>query len=112
MGEVYRARHGKLGREAAVKLLPPALAADPDFLRRFEREAASAAALSHPNILPIYDYGEQEGTPYLIMPYIGGGTLKDRLVGGTITPPGSPAPSPRSPERSTTRTAGDLSTAT
>ena len=88
MGEVYRARHVKLGREAAVKILPPALAAEPDFLKRFEREAASAAALNHPNILQVYDYGEQDGTPYLVMPYIGGGTLKDRLVGGTITPGG------------------------
>ncbi len=86
MGEVYRARHVKLGREAAVKILPPALAAEPDFLKRFEREAASAAALNHPNILQVYDYGDEHGVPYLVMPYISGGTLKDRLVNGTITP--------------------------
>lgn len=86
MGEVYRARHSKLGREAAIKLLPPALAAEPDFFKRFERETASAAALNHPNILPVYDYGDENGVPYLVMPYIGGGTLKDRLVNGTVTP--------------------------
>jgi serine/threonine protein kinase len=86
MGEVYRALHLKLGTERAVKVLPPALAAEPDFLRRFEREAAAAAALNHPNILAVHDYGEADGVPYLVMPYIGAGTLKDRLVGGTITP--------------------------
>ncbi len=86
MGEVYRARHSKLGREAAIKLLPPALAAEPDFFKRFERETASAAALNHPNNLPVYDYGDENGVPYLVMPYIGGGTLKDHLVNGTVTP--------------------------
>ncbi len=86
MGEVYRARHTRLGREAAVKILPANLVTESDFLKRFEREAASAASLTHPNILQVYDYGEQDGVPYLVMPYIKNGTLKDRLESGDVTP--------------------------
>ena len=82
MGEVYRATHIQLGREAAVKVLPANLATDEDFLRRFKREASTAAALADPNILQVYDYGEQDGTPYLVMPYVRGGTLKDRFEAG------------------------------
>ncbi|HEY8597809.1 MAG TPA: serine/threonine-protein kinase [Thermomicrobiales bacterium] len=87
MGEVYRAQHLRLGREAAVKILPANLVTEADFLKRFEREASSAASLTHPNILQVYDYGEQDGVPYLVMPYIKNGTLKDRLEGGTVSPP-------------------------
>ena len=87
MGEVYRAQHLRLGREAAVKILPANLVTEADFLKRFEREASSAASLTHPNILQIYDYGEQDGVPYLVMPYIKNGTLKDRLEQRTVTPP-------------------------
>mgnify|MGYP000105992738 CR=1 FL=1 len=80
MGEVYRARHLRLaGRLAAVKVLPASFAAEPDFLRRFEQEANSAAALDHPAILPVWDYGEQDGQPYLAMPLVGGGSLKELL---------------------------------
>ena len=61
MGEVYRARDSKLKREVAVKVLPQSLAADPDALARFEREALAVAALSHPNILSIFDFGTQDG---------------------------------------------------
>jgi serine/threonine protein kinase len=86
MGEVYRAEHLRLGREAAVKVLPANLVTEADFLKRFEREAASAAALTHPHILQVYDYGEQDGVPYLVMPYIKAGTLKDRIEAGTLTP--------------------------
>jgi len=85
MGEVYRATHTRLGTERAVKVLPPVLAADPDFLKRFEREAASAARLEHPNILPVYEYGEAAGAPYLVMPYVRGGTLKERLAQGNLS---------------------------
>ena len=84
MGEVYRAEHTRLGSERAVKVLPPVLAAEPDFLKRFEREASSAAKLDHPNILPVYEYGEADGVPYLVMPYVKGGTLKERLARGAI----------------------------
>lgn len=86
MGEVYRAEHLKLGREDAIKLLPANLASEADFLKRFEREASSAANLRHPHILPVYEYGEQDDVPYLVMPYIKGGTLKDRLERGDVTP--------------------------
>src|SRR4051794_12663619 len=84
MGEVYRAQHVRLGSERAVKVLPPALAAEADFLKRFEREASSAASLDHPNILPVYEYGEAEGAPYLVMPYVKGGTLKERMAKGPV----------------------------
>lgn len=79
MGEVYRAQHLKLGREAAIKILPVNLASEQDFLKRFEREAASAASLEHPNILAVWEYGEDNGSPYLVMPFIRNGTLKERL---------------------------------
>ena len=62
MGEVYRARDSKLEREVAVKVLPATLANDPDALARFEREAQAVAALSHPNILAIHDFGTEDGT--------------------------------------------------
>lgn len=86
MGEVWLGQHLKLGREAAIKVLPANLAGEADFLKRFEREASSAASLTHPNILPVWDYGEQDGTPYLVMPYVGSGALKDRLRDGPLRP--------------------------
>ncbi len=80
MGEVYSARHLRLAnRLAAVKLLPASLAAEPDFIRRFEHEANSAASLDHPGILPVWDYGEQDGQPYIAMPLVTGGSLKELL---------------------------------
>src|SRR5690349_1269645 len=88
MGEVYRARHLRLtNRHAAVKVLPSSLANEPDFLRRFEQEAISAASLDHPNILPVWDYGEQDGQPYLAMPLVTGGSLKELLEKqGSLSP--------------------------
>ncbi|HTD52424.1 MAG TPA: protein kinase, partial [Thermoanaerobaculia bacterium] len=67
MGEVYRARDSKLQRDVAIKVLPRALAADPEALDRFEREALAVAALSHPNILSIFDFGTQDGVSYAVM---------------------------------------------
>src|SRR5262244_2873210 len=84
MGEVYRARDSKLKRDVAVKVLPQALARDPDALARFEREALAVAALSHPNILSIFDFGTQEGTAYAVMELLEGETLREKLDGGPI----------------------------
>ena len=67
MGEVYRARDKKLDRDVAIKVLPQSVAADPDTLARFEREAKSVAALSHQNILAIHDFGDQDGIAYAVM---------------------------------------------
>ena len=66
MGEVYRARDPRLGRDVAIKVLPTAFSADPDRLRRFEQEARAAAALNHPNILAVYDIGTHNQAPYIV----------------------------------------------
>lgn len=87
MGEVYRARHRRLtGREVAIKVMPAVLAADPTFLQRFEREANNIATLNHPNILPLWDYGDQDGLPYIVMPLVLGGSLRDRMHGRNMAP--------------------------
>lgn len=78
MAEVYRAYEERLNRAVAVKVLPPALAADADYVRRFRQEARRVAALRHPHIVPVYHYGEDEGLLYLVMP-IFGESLRDRL---------------------------------
>jgi serine/threonine protein kinase len=80
MGEVYRARHVKLEREAAIKVLPSELASDPERLHRFEREARAASALNHPAIVTIYDIDEHEGTYYIAMELVDGVTLRKRLA--------------------------------
>jgi TolB-like protein/tetratricopeptide (TPR) repeat protein len=84
MGEVYRARDSKLKRDVAVKVLPQSLSADPDALARFEREALAVAALSHPNILSIFDFGSHEGTAYAVMELLEGETLRGKLDSGPI----------------------------
>ena len=87
MGEVYRARHRRLtDREVAIKVMPAVLAADPTFLQRFEREANNIAALSHQHILPLWDYGDQAGLPYIVMPLVRGGSLRDRMHGRRMEP--------------------------
>jgi len=77
MGEVYRARDTRLGREVAIKALPEALAKDKDRLRRFEQEARTIAALSHPNILGIHDIGTQDGAPFLVSELLEGQSLRE-----------------------------------
>ncbi len=80
MGEVYRARDAKLGREIAIKVLPSAASADPDRRQRFEQEARSASALNHPNILTIYDIGSSDETVYIAMELIEGKTLRELIA--------------------------------
>jgi eukaryotic-like serine/threonine-protein kinase len=84
MGEVYRARDERLKRDVAIKVLPPELASDPERRARFEREARSASALSHPNILTIYDIGSVDHTVYIAMELVEGGTLKDMTASGAL----------------------------
>jgi TolB-like protein/Tfp pilus assembly protein PilF len=86
MGEVYRARDGRLERDVAVKVLPERVAADPGALARFEREAKAVAALSHPNILAIHDVGRESSTSYAVMELLEGATLREHLAGGTVGP--------------------------
>jgi serine/threonine protein kinase len=80
MGEVYKARDTRLDRTVAVKVLPAHLAADPELRARFEREARAIAALSHPNICTVHDVGRHEETDYLVMEYLEGQTLADRVA--------------------------------
>jgi eukaryotic-like serine/threonine-protein kinase len=85
MGEVYKARDRKLDRDVAVKVLPQTVANDPDALARFEREAKAVAALSHPNILAIHDFGTQDGTAYAVTELLEGETLRGKLDGGAVS---------------------------
>ena len=84
MGEVYRARDTRLGRDVAIKVLPSHLCSDPDLKARFEREARAISALSHPHICHLYDIGAQDGTDYLVMELLDGETLADRLKKGSL----------------------------
>jgi Tol biopolymer transport system component len=85
MGEVYRARDARLGREVAVKVLPGAVSGEPERLRRFEQEARSAGALNHPNVLAVHDVGAHDGVPYIVSELLTGETLRSR-IGGTALP--------------------------
>jgi hypothetical protein len=84
MGEVYRARDARLNREVAIKVLPAAFARDPERLRRFQQEAQAVAALNHPNILAIHDFGDHEGSPYIVTEFLEGETLRDRMRPGAL----------------------------
>jgi eukaryotic-like serine/threonine-protein kinase len=84
MGEVYRARDSRLERDVAIKVLPESLLSDGEALARFEREAKAVAALSHPNILAIHDFGRERGIAYAVMELLEGETLRDRLDAGAI----------------------------
>ena len=84
MGEVYRARDTRLEREVAIKVLPAELASDAERLKRFEKEARSASALNHPNIVTIYDIGSEGGVSYIAMERVEGTTLREQLLGGPL----------------------------
>ncbi len=86
MGEVYRARDSRLGREVAIKVLPASFSNDPDRLRRFEQEAKAAGLLNHPNITAVYDIGTHEGAPYVVTELLEGETLRAALAGGRLSP--------------------------
>src|SRR6266487_668378 len=79
MGEVYRARDPRLGRDVAIKVLPSAFSADKERLSRFEQEAQAAGALNHPNILSVYDVDTHDGSPYVVSELLEGETLRERL---------------------------------
>jgi serine/threonine protein kinase len=84
MGQVYKAHDTRLDRTVAIKILPARLAADHQFRERFDREARAIAQLDHPHICPLHDVGEQDGTSYLVMPFLDGETLEQRLQRGPI----------------------------
>ena len=86
MGEVYRARDSRLGRDVAIKILPDRFSKDADALARFEREARAVASLSHPNILAIHDIGESDGRRFVAMEMLDGQVLREALIGGPIGP--------------------------
>ncbi len=84
MGEVYRARDVRLSRDVALKVLHPDIASDSARVRRFEQEAKAASALNHPNILAVYDTGENQGSPYIVTELLEGQTLRERLATGQV----------------------------
>src|SRR6202140_5434265 len=84
MGEVYRARDTRLGRDVAVKILPESFARETDRLHRFEQEARAVAALNHPNILAIFDTGQNNGSPFLVSELLEGETLRTVLDRGAL----------------------------
>ncbi len=85
MGEVYRAKDARLDRTVAIKILPASFSADPDRMQRFAQEARAAAALNHPNILSIFDIGEEKGSPYVVSELLEGETLRERLRNGALS---------------------------
>src|SRR5438445_11864185 len=84
MGEVYKAKDTRLERTVAVKVLPQHLSSSVEVRQRFEREAKTISQLSHPHICALYDVGNQDGVEYLVMEYLEGETLADRLARGTL----------------------------
>ena len=85
MGEVYRAHDSRLDRTVAIKVLPASFSADRDRLQRFAQEARAAAALNHPNILSIFDIGDEQGSPYVVSELLEGETLRERLRSGALS---------------------------
>jgi len=84
MGEVYRARYTRLDRTVAIKVLVSRLSSSPELKQRFEREAKAISALNHPHICSLYDIGSQDGTEYLVMEFLDGETLAERLCHGVL----------------------------
>src|SRR5689334_12847603 len=85
MGEVYRAKDARLGRDVAIKVLPASFSEDTDRLRRFEQEAKAAGVLNHPNITAVHDIGEADGAPYVVQELLEGETLRAVLAGGKLS---------------------------
>ncbi len=112
MAEVYRAHDRLLDRPVALKVLFPELSVDRAFVERFRREAQAAANLSHPNIVPVFDWGEDGGTYFIVMEFIDGRALSSILrTAGPCTPTGPPRSAPTWPSPSPTPTATASSTA-
>src|SRR5712692_5729334 len=84
MGEVYRARDPRIGREVAIKVLPRSLATNSDFLRRFEQEARATGTLNHPNLLVIFDLGTTDEGPFIVSELLDGSSLRDVLTAGRL----------------------------
>jgi len=84
MGEVYRARDTRLGRDVAIKVLPGDVSRDPARLHRFEQEARATAALNHPNIVSVHDIGTEGSTTYVVSELLEGQTLREALGGGAL----------------------------
>ena len=86
MGEVYRAKDPRLGRDVAIKVLPSSFSSDPDRLKRFEQEARAAGILNHPNITAVHDLGTHDGAPYVVQELLEGETLRAELASGRFSP--------------------------
>src|SRR6266511_5088283 len=84
MGEVYRAKDPRLGRDVAIKVLPSEFTVDADRLRRFEQEARAAASRNHPNILAVHDIGQHDSAPYIVYELLEGQTLRDAFAHGAL----------------------------
>lgn len=91
MSTIYLAHQESVGREVALKVLSPNLLGDKTFMDRFTREVQTTARLQHPHIIPVYDYGEEDGLPFIVMAYVPGGSVEDLLAAGPVEPQRSAA---------------------
>ena len=104
MGEVYRAHDERLGRDVAIKVVRSGERASPALQKRFETEAKAVGSLNHPNVVAVFDAGEQDGCPYLVTELLDGETLAQRLRGGALTPTAAVEVASASPAASLPRT--------